>query len=116
MRVIPPPMQAPLPTYAPLPWQAIHGVRQSIIYADKDTSVCATRRKVGFGVAEANANFIVHACNHHHELLRIVRCAASILADDGEFPWPDSDVARVLAQEFCRQAADVLRRAERDYW
>lgn len=108
------PLKSPLPAHVPLTWQAIHGVRQSFIYADHATLVCAVREQSTPKVARANADFIVCACNHHYELLRLVKAAACILSDAcDEHAWPGLGVSSFLAQEFCRQATEILHTAHK---
>ena|ERR1017187_2429786 len=107
-------MKSPPPKHAPLAWQAVHRAGQSFIYADKDTLVCVVAKQFANGAAPANTDFIVRACNHHYELLRLVRAAAYVLADAcDEYAWPGLGVSPVLAREFCRQATEILHTAEK---
>ncbi len=62
-----------------LPWNFYEGAEYYLINSGNITRICVADIKREFANAEANAQFIVKACNSHYELLEALKKAKSIL-------------------------------------
>lgn len=91
-------------TGSPLAWRTVQLDGSSFIYTETGTLVCMVPKQPG-----ARADFIVRACRHHDELMRLVQSAVNILSDGSEENVAlGFGISPCLAQEFCRQSAKVL--------
>lgn len=96
-----------------LPWRHVQVGKPHFIYADRDVLVAMVMRQFVRGVDKANAALIVRAVNCHHQLVRLVQTAARQMAgycDEPAIVTPGIPVS--AAQEFCRQAAEILHQAQ----
>lgn len=96
-----------------LPWRHVQVGKPHFIYADRDVLVAMVMRQFVRGVDKANAGLIVRAVNCHQQLVRLVQDAARLLAGycDAQAIAPPS-IPVSAAQEFCRQAAEIINQAE----
>ena len=72
------------PCHAPLPWKLKHNPRSATLSTDNYPIEGADGKKIvtvhgSKAVTAATASFIVHACNHHYQLLEALERAFDIL-------------------------------------
>jgi hypothetical protein len=85
-------------------WQIVKIDGHSFIYTETGTLICMVPKQDG-----ASADFIVRACRHHDELVRLVRSAVKILSDGSEQNVAlGFGISPRLVEEFFRQTGQVL--------
>ena len=89
---------------SPPAWRTVRIEGHSFIYAETGTLICMVPKQSG-----ARADFIVHACRHLDELVRLVQSAVSILSDGSEQNVAlGFRISPRLVEEFFRQTGKVL--------
>lgn len=91
-------------TSSALAWRTVRLDGHSFIYTETGTLICMVPKQ-----DHARADFIVRACRHHDELIRLVKAAVNILSDGSEENVAlGFGIPPCWAEEFCRQAGQVL--------
>lgn len=85
---------------SPPAWRTVQLDGHSFIYTQTGTLVCMVPKQAG-----VRADFIVRACRHHDELVRLLQSAVNILSDGSEemlrwvlaspHVWPENSAVRV---------------------
>lgn len=89
---------------SPPTWRIVKLEGHSFIYSGTDTLICMVPKQEGDG-----ADFIVRACRHHDELLRLVKSAVRILSDGSEQNVAlGFGISPLLVEEFFCQNAEIL--------
>ncbi len=92
-----------------LSWRAVHLNGQSFIYTETGAFLCVVTTPSVHETARAQADFIIRACHHHDELVRLVKAAMGILADGAyENAVLGLGISPTLVQEFSECASQVL--------
>lgn len=96
-----------------LPWRAVHLNGQSFIYTETGAFLCVVTTPSAHETAQAKADFIIRACHHHDELVRLVKAAIGILSDGlYENAVPVLGISTTLMQEFSERASAILQMAQ----
>ena len=95
--------------HTPTPWQtAKSGYTGSEVYGcDSDGLVIFHTLEINraLPVQEANAQFIVRACNSHQDLIRIIKTAICHIAE-AKVPAPDPRAYKIAQNEWLNEAHD----------
>ncbi len=91
---------------SPPAWRIVKIDGHSFIYTETGTLICLVPKQ-----DHASADYIVRACHHHDELVRLVKAAVNILSDGSEENVAlGFGISACWAEEFCRQATEILHR------
>lgn len=89
---------------SPSAWRIVKIDGHSFIYTEAGTLMCMVPKE-----PNARADFIVRACRHHDETVRLVQSAESILSDGSEQNVAlGFRISPRLVEEFFRQTGQVL--------